>query len=117
MGRYVYFEKGNFEWNSKFLFGVQCSNFGSLLNELQQSNHEVYVSRYISDDGEYVRLYDTKKTHFLKALKDLQLRIDECPVCKNPDCLKATIEMLEDLIEHVEKEAPDYIDTLWFVEY
>jgi len=116
MGRYVYFETGNFKWEGKFSFGVQCSNFGSLLEELKKSDYEVYVNRYIADDGEYVRL-NTNRSHFLKALKNLLGSIDRCPVCNSSDCLTATKEMLVDLIEQVEKEAPDYINALWFVEY
>lgn len=51
MGRYI---SGDFEY--KFVFADQSSSFGEVLEKLAQDTDNS-VTRYISDDGEIVRLY------------------------------------------------------------
>lgn len=72
MGRYV---TGDFEY--KFAFGDQSSSFGDVLEKLCEGTDN-YVSRYINDYGEIVRLSlnDPKKLtkdikKFIKGLKEL----------------------------------------------
>jgi hypothetical protein len=51
MGRYI---SGDFEY--KFTFGDQSSSFGEVLETLAEETDNS-VTRYISNDGEIVRLY------------------------------------------------------------
>ena len=51
MGRYI---TGDFDY--KFVFGDQSSSFGEVLEQLAQDTDNS-VTRYISNDGEIVRLY------------------------------------------------------------
>ena len=51
MGRYI---TGDFDY--KFVFGDQSSSFGEVLEKLVEDTDNI-VTRYISNDGEIVRLY------------------------------------------------------------
>jgi len=64
MGRYV---SGDFSY--KFAFGDQSSSFGEVLEKLAEGTDNCVV-RYISEDGEIVRLY-------LSEPRELAKNIDE----------------------------------------
>jgi len=114
MGRFVISESGNLDWEWKFWFARQCSNFGFILQEVAANGEEIYVRRYTSEDGEFVKL-NADKQQLIKALSNTQL--EACPVCRDKGCLEATLEMLKSFKEAVEKfEEPDIYAT-WFVEY
>jgi hypothetical protein len=112
MGRYVYKEKGNIDWDWKFGFGEQCSNLGAVLEDLDGDG--IAVSRYTGDSGEFVYLY-AQKTRLLEALNNLEEV--ECPICGEEECTKWTREMLKDLKEAAEKVKEEKLEELWFVEY
>ena len=112
MGRFVNFYEGNLDWEWKFWFGIQCSNFGSILQMV--ADEDVYVDRYIGEDGEYIRL-DADKEKLLEKLKSL--KIDSCPSCGDTECLTATREMVKDFTEAVEKCDENKVFAIFFVEY
>lgn len=114
MGRFVVQHSGNIDWEWKFWFAQQCSNFGFILQEVAACGDEIYVDRYTGDDGEFVKL-NADKNKLLEALSSIQLEV--CPVCKNPKCLEATLEMLKSFEEAVKKVDEPEIYGTWFVEY
>ena len=114
MGRFVIQHGGNIDWEWKFLFAQQCSNFGFILQEVASCGDEIYVSRYTGDDGEFVTL-NADKNKLIDALSNLDLEV--CPVCNSPKCLEATLEMLKSFKEAVEKTDAPEINATWFVEY
>lgn len=63
MGRYI---TGDFEY--KFVFADQSSSFGEVLEQLVEDT-ENNVVRYISDDGEIVRLYLSDPKGLAKNIK------------------------------------------------
>jgi hypothetical protein len=112
MGRYVVVDLGDLEWEWKFWFARQCSNFGYVIELVKGDG--VYIRRYEGDDGEFVMI-DADKEKLLERLRNL--KIDECPVCGNPECAVATREMIKDFIEAVEKYDCKEFYVRLFVEY
>ena len=82
MGRFVVVDDGDFEWEWKFWFARQCSNFGFILEMV--AGDGVHVSReYVEHDGgEYVVL-KADREKLLEKLKSL--KIDGCPICGDSD--------------------------------
>jgi hypothetical protein len=112
MGRFVVVDLGDFEWEWRFWFAQQCSNFGAVMEMVE--GDDVYINRYEGDDGEYVKI-NADKEKLLEKLKNL--KIDKCPVCGNPECTIATREMIKDFIEAVEKYNCKEVYATLFVEY
>ena len=112
VGRFVVVDSGDLEWEWKFWFATQCSNFGYVMEMVD--GDDVYISRYEGEDGEYVKI-QADKEKLLQKLKSL--KIDECPVCGNPKCTEATREMVKDFMEAVEKYEGKEIYATFFVEY
>jgi len=73
MGRYI---TGDFEW--KFEFGKQASNFGELIDDITRSDLNIeeagYSNRFIGDGGEYVDIYVEDTEEFIHLI---QQYIDE----------------------------------------
>jgi hypothetical protein len=112
MGRFVVVDLGDLEWEWKFWFARQCSNFGYVIEMVNGDG--VYIKRYEGDDGEYVKI-NADKEELLEKLKSL--KIDECPVCGNPECAVATREMIKDFAHAIEKYQGKEIYITLFVEY
>jgi hypothetical protein len=64
MGRYI---SGDFDY--KFVFGDQSSSFGEVLENLAQDTDNS-VTRYISDQGEIVRLYLSDSKALAKNIEE-----------------------------------------------
>ena len=114
MGRFVVQHSGNIDWEWKFRFARQCSNFGVMLEEVASHSDEVYVDRYTGDDGEFVML-KADKNKLVEALSSIKL--ESCPICKTSECLEATLEMLKNFKEAVKEVDEPEIYGTWFVEY
>jgi hypothetical protein len=112
MGRFVFVVLGDLDWCWKFWFARQCSNFGAIMETVD--SEDIEIARYIGDDGEYVRIY-ADKNKLVEKLKNLE--VDECPVCRNIQCLEATREMIRDFAEAIEKYNNEEIHVTLFVEY
>ena len=64
MGRYI---TGDFDY--KFVFGDQSSSFGEVLEQLAEDTDNS-VTRYISNEGEIVRLYLSDPKGLAKNIKE-----------------------------------------------
>jgi hypothetical protein len=112
LGRFVVVNLGDLEWEWKFWFAQQCSNFGAVMEMVE--GDDVYISRYEGDDGEYVKI-EADKEKLLEKLENL--KIDECPVCGEPKCTVATREMVKDFIKAVRGYKGEEFCVEFFVEY
>jgi hypothetical protein len=112
MGRLAYTIRGDFDWEYKFPFSKQCSNFGEVVEKVKSPY--VGVSRYIGSDGEFVEIYADRRK-LLDRLESFSL--DKCPVCGTPECAEATEEMIRLFAEAVKGCDLKEIRLTLFVEY
>jgi len=113
MGRYVYLQDGNIDFEWKFGFASQCSNFGLVLRLLDT---KIFVERFIGINGEMVIL-EANKNDLINGLQELLKDLTECPICQTEECFKDTQQMLQDFLQATVKCKDDYLQAMWYVEY
>lgn len=121
MGRYV---TGDFDY--KFVFADQSSSFGEVLETLAQETDNT-VTRYISEDGEIVKLYLDDAKALAKKIEDFTK--DYEPLTEEQEKLWSTFElrmgdeywdkyMMKQFAKELDLENRDDGDSLQFeVEY
>lgn len=114
MGRFVTKVSGdlNFEW--KYGFAEQCSNFGIIALNLK--SYDVSVETYSGESGEFVTLKGSK-TDIIKAIDNELKNFNGCPLCNQSKCGKWTLTMLKYLKNRIEKHKSREINVILFSEY
>jgi hypothetical protein len=121
MGRYI---SGDFDY--KFVFADQSSSFGEVLEKLAQDTDNS-VTRYISNDGEIVRLYLSDPKGLAEKINEFTK--DYKPLTSEQEELWSTFKlkmgdehwdkyMMKQFLEDLDLENRDDGDSLQFeVEY
>jgi len=104
MGRYVYSKSPEIEYNYKFSFAEQPSNFGELLED--HGLETIGVTRYLSDSGEYVELFVDDVVQARKELEEMATYQTE----------EYNARMIKELYESFPDELPSH-NLTFFVEY
>lgn len=113
MGRFVTKVSGNFNFEWKYGFAEQCSNFGIIALNLK--GDDVSVEVYSGESGEFITIRGGKDD-IIKAISELK-DFKECPICGQSECAKWTKKMLNHLKKSAEKHKDGEIDAVLFSEY
>lgn len=104
MGRYVYSKNPQIEYEYKFAFAAQSSNFGEVLEDAELKS--LWLTRYTSECGEYVDLHIDDYSQTKKELSNLVENLED----QNDKI------MIKELIESLPDEITESTLT-FFVEY
>ncbi|MEM4203458.1 MAG: hypothetical protein QXS54_05240 [Candidatus Methanomethylicaceae archaeon] len=114
MGRFVFKIWGNLDFEWKYEFAEQCSNFGMVAKELE--GDQVLVLLYNGEDGEFIRIRGNK-ADIINSVDSAMKKIGKCPICGQDECAAWTSEMLKEFKQKVEEQNEEKIDALLFSEF